>query len=84
MPAAVTEEKRSADDRNYYADDVASILGVSKEHAYKLIRELNAELNKQGFFTIKGRVPKEYFHRRYCSPENTKARQRGRKAAQGA
>ena len=33
-------------------DEVASELGVSKPYAYKLIRQLNKELNDKGFITI--------------------------------
>lgn len=85
MPAAITDIKRFRDDRNYYAEDIKDLLGISENHAYKLIRELNAELEKQGFLTIKGRVPKEYFHKRwYGSPENEKNRRRDARAPQRA
>ena len=37
------------------------ILGVSKSYAYKVIKEINYELRRQGFRTIAGRVSKQYF-----------------------
>lgn len=37
-------------------DDVERELGVSRFYAYKLIQRLNAELRKQGYITISGRV----------------------------
>ena len=45
-------------------DEVASELGVSKPYAYKLIRQLNKELNDKGFITIAGRVNRQYFNER--------------------
>lgn len=46
------------------ADEVAKELRVSKPYAYKLIREMNAELRKQGFLTISGKVSRQYFSER--------------------
>jgi hypothetical protein len=43
------------------AGEVAEELGVSSAYAYKLIRELNADLKKNGFITINGRISKQYF-----------------------
>ena len=39
--------------------------GVSKATAYKIIRQLNAELKESGCRTIQGRVSREYFERAY-------------------
>lgn len=38
------------------AMDVEGMRGVSLSYLYKLIRRLNAELEADGFVTIKGRV----------------------------
>lgn len=49
------------------AQDVADILGVSKGHAYKLIKKLNKELSEKGYIVIAGKVPRRYFQERcYC------------------
>lgn len=48
------------------ADDVAKELGVSKAYAYKVIKQFNEELKSKGFFTISGRVNKQYFLERTC------------------
>ena len=48
------------------ADDVARELDVSKSYAYKLIQRLNAELRKQGYITISGRVSRRYFEEKLC------------------
>lgn len=52
------------------ADEVANILGVSKSYAYKVIKTLNAELEKQGYLTISGRVSKKYFLEKICYQNN--------------
>lgn len=46
------------------AQDVMEMLGVSLSYSYKLIRRLNAELEADGFVTIKGRVGTQYFMER--------------------
>ena len=45
--------------------DVAKELDVSTSCAYKVIQKLNTELGKQGYFTIAGRVSKEYFFEKF-------------------
>lgn len=47
------------------AEDVAKELGVSKGHAYKLIRELNEELKKAGYLVIAGKVPKAFWETKF-------------------
>ena len=43
------------------AQDVMEMLDVSLSYAYKLIRRLNAELESEGFVTIKECVSTQYF-----------------------
>ena len=47
------------------AEEVAQELSVSKPYAYKLIRKLNQELEKEGFLVIAGKVPRRYFEKRW-------------------
>lgn len=47
-------------------DDVAAELGVSKSYAYKIVRQLNAELKEMGFLTVPGRINKQYFMEKVC------------------
>ena len=47
------------------AEELANDLGVSKPFAYKLIREMNEELQKQGFITISGRVSRQFFEEKF-------------------
>ena len=50
-------------------DDVANELGVSNSYAYKVIKNLNADLEKMGYLTIAGRVNKKYFLEKMCYGE---------------
>lgn len=43
------------------ASEVADELGVSKPYAYKLVKQMNEELDRQGFITIAGRISRSYF-----------------------
>lgn len=47
------------------AEDIVEITGMSLQYAYKLIKQLNKELEDKGFFTIRGRVSKKYFEERF-------------------
>ena len=53
---------------DYYmtADDVAKALKISKSFAYKVIRKMNTELQEQGFFTMAGKVNKQFFLDKTC------------------
>lgn len=46
------------------AQEVAKELNISQSFSYKLIRKLNAELEKKGIITIPGRVNRQYFKER--------------------
>lgn len=45
-----------------HAKEVATELGISEAHAYKMVRTMNAELRKKGFIVISGRVSRLYFN----------------------
>ena len=49
--------------KNYMvtAQDVVDMLGVSKGHAYKIIRQLNKELEDNGYIVVSGKIPKAYW-----------------------
>lgn len=42
--------------------EVAEILDVSRSTAYRIIRRLNAELDKAGKITVAGKVSARYFY----------------------
>ena len=43
------------------AKEVARELEVSDSFAYRLVRKLNDELEKQGFVVVKGKFGRKYF-----------------------
>lgn len=47
------------------ASELADMRGVSVGHAYKLIRKLNQEFEKDGFLVIAEKVPRRYFEKRW-------------------
>lgn len=47
------------------AEEIAEILGVSKGFAYRLIRNLNAELKANGFIVVAGKLPTKYFKEKF-------------------
>lgn len=55
------------------ANDVAKELGVSKGHAYKVIRILNEELKEKGFVVITGKIPRAFWEKKFYGYTNQKA-----------
>ena len=53
-------------------EKVAQELEVSRSYAYRLIRQLNAELHEKGYMTIAGRVNRLYFQERLYGTSNQK------------
>lgn len=49
----------------YTAKDISEILGVSESKSYQFIRQMNQELEKQGFLVCRGKVPVAYFQKRF-------------------
>lgn len=53
------------------AEDVATELGISKGHAYKLIRQLNEELENSGFIVVAGKVPRAFWEKKFFGYQAT-------------
>ena len=49
------------------AEELAEIMEISVPYAYKIIKQLNEELDAKGYIT--GRVNREYFNERVYSAE---------------
>ena len=49
----------------YTVDDLKQILCIGDTKAYAIIRDLNEELQKKGYMTVRGRVPVQYFNERF-------------------
>lgn len=50
-------------------EEVAEELKVSKSYAYKVVRELNAEMWELGYLTISGRVNTRFIRKKLCYGE---------------
>ena len=46
------------------AKDIQKVLGCSESYAYKLVQKLNAELEKLGYITVRGKVNYDYLEKR--------------------
>lgn len=57
----VNDMKSNKNSLYYSAADIQEMLEVSRSVAYKLLRQMNAELEEQGYIVIPGRVPKKFF-----------------------
>lgn len=51
------------------ANDVAEELGISKGHAYKVIRQLNEELKESGFIVVAGKIPRAFWEKKFYGYE---------------
>jgi fructose-1-phosphate kinase PfkB-like protein len=49
----------------YTAGEVQEMLGVSRGKAYKILKELNEQLETKGFIVIAGKIPKKFFNEHY-------------------
>lgn len=47
------------------ASELAELLGISVGHAYKIIKKLNVELEKDVYLVIAGKVPRGYYEKRW-------------------
>lgn len=47
------------------ATEVAEKLGVPKPYAYKIIKQMNDELEAKEFITIAGRVSREFYKEKF-------------------
>ena len=59
-------------DRFLHVKDIMEITGFKEGKCRSIIRELNSELAKKGYFTFQGRVSEQYFYER-CFPKKEKA-----------
>ena len=43
------------------AAEIGEVMGVSISTAYKVVKQLNAELASMGYLTVSGKVPRTFF-----------------------
>ena len=60
------EEQRSRKKPRQMMDvnDVVAVLGVSKSTAYKIIKRLNNELERDRYIAVRGRISRTFFEKR--------------------
>lgn len=56
--------------------ELSEVLGISKPYAYRIIRQLNEELRKQGYLTIRGKINRKYFYERFFGKEDMDGEQK--------
>lgn len=49
----------------YTATELSEMLGISVGHSYKIIKQLNDELEKAGYMTLSGKISVRYFEKRW-------------------
>nr|WP_325297107.1 transcriptional regulator [uncultured Dysosmobacter sp.] len=59
-----TERKEQEPTKYVRVKEVMDLCSVSESRAYRIMRELNDELKKQGFVTTAGRVSRKYLMER--------------------
>lgn len=47
------------------ADEVKDILGVSRSKAYQIVQAMNRELKSEGYITIAGKCPIQFFEQKF-------------------
>lgn len=47
------------------AEEVQDTMGVSRAYAYKIIKQLNSELEAKGYMIVNGRTSRKYFNERF-------------------
>ena len=51
-------------------EELSEELGVSKGHAYKMIRKLNEELEASGYIVVSGKIPRAFWEKKFFGYQN--------------
>ena len=54
----------------YTAKELAEALGCSESKSYQFIKQMNEELQKAGFITLRGKIPVAYVKERFFGVVN--------------
>lgn len=49
----------------FTAKEVQEMLGVSRAKSYRILKELNAELEAKGYIVVSGKIPKKFLAEKY-------------------
>ena len=47
------------------ASEIQDLLGVSRAKAYRIVKDLNEELEAKNYIVIPGRIPRKFFGEKY-------------------
>lgn len=53
----------------YNAKELAEVLGCSESKSYQFIKQMNEELKKAGYITLKGKISRVYVAKRFFGME---------------
>lgn len=54
----------------YNAKELAEVLGCSESKSYQFIKQMNEELKKAGYITLRGKIPVAYVKERFFGVVN--------------
>ena len=54
-------KEESPMEKLFLTSEVADLLNISQQQAYKIIRDMNKQLAEHGFLVLRGRINKKYF-----------------------
>lgn len=54
----------------YNAKELADVLGCSESKSYQFIKQMNEELKKAGYITLRGKIPVAYVKERFFGVVN--------------
>lgn len=57
----------------YTAEEVSQMLGISRAKAYKILQQMNADLEKKGYLIVRGKIPVVYFREKWYGAEREEA-----------
>lgn len=57
----------------YTAEEVSQMLGISRAKAYKILQQMNADLEKKGYLIVRGKIPIAYFREKWYGAERKEA-----------
>ncbi len=49
------------------------MLGISRAKAYKILQQMNADLEKKGYLIVRGKIPVAYFREKWYGAEREEA-----------
>lgn len=57
----------------YTAEEVSQMLGISRAKAYKILQQMNADLEEKGYLIVRGKIPVAYFREKWYGAEREEA-----------